>query len=308
VPFFRCLRFLDLPLFRRYRAFKMAATRTVSQNAAPPTLQNTALLSSARSLAQMRTSAVEASAPESGPSFMPRWYFDALFAACGPQHWWPGRTRFEIMVGAILTQNTSWSNVERAIGNLRGARMLSPQAIRRVRAARLARLLRPSGYFRQKTKTLKSFVNFLFDSYGGSLSRLFATPTTVLRERLLELRGVGPETADSILLYAGKHPVFVVDAYTRRILERHGHTHRELSYDEIRKMFESALPAEHQLFNEFHALIVHVGKNFCHKTSPCCSHCPLNRFLPVTLDPGSIGDFLQAGSPVISHQSAVTRP
>jgi endonuclease-3 related protein len=286
----------------------MAATRTVSQNAPPLTLQNTALLSSARSLAERRTVAVETSTPEFAPSFMPGSYFHALFAAYGPQHWWPGRTRFEIMVGAILTQNTSWTNVGHAIRNLRGARMLSPQAIRRVRATRLAQLLRPSGYFRQKTKTLKSLVNFLFDSYGGSLSRLFATPTTVLRDRLLELHGVGPETADSILLYAGKHPVFVVDAYTRRILERHGHTHPRLGYDEIRKMFESALPARHQLFNEFHALIVHVGKNFCHKTNPFCSRCPLNPFLPVTLDPASTGDFLPARSRVTSHQSPVTRP
>ena len=268
----------------------MAATRTVSQNAPPLTLQNTALLSSARSdfsLAETRTVAGETSAPEFAPSFMPRSYFDALFAAYGPQHWWPGRTRFEIMVGAILTQNTSWTNVERAIRNLRGARMLSPQAIRRVRATRLAQLLRPSGYFRQKTKTLKSFVNFLFDSYGGSLSRLFATPTTVLRDRLLELGGVGPETADCILLYAGKHPVFVVDAYTRRILQRHGHFHSKLAYDEVRKMFESSLPADHQLFNEFHALIVRVGKNYCRPNRPRCSECSLARFLPQSILPVS---------------------
>jgi endonuclease III related protein len=216
---------------------------------------------------------------------MPRPYFNALFGAHGPQHWWPGRTRFEIIVGAILTQNTSWTNVERAIRNLRDARMLSPEALRRVRSTRLAQLLRPSGYFRQKTKTLKSFVNFLFGSYGGSLSHLFATPTTVLRDQLLELRGVGPETADSILLYAGKHPVFVVDAYTRRILERHGHAHPKLAYHEIRKMFESALPADHQLFNEFHALIVHAGKNYCRPNNPRCSECCLSRFLPQSILP-----------------------
>jgi len=168
--------------------------------------------------------------------------------------------RFEIVVGAILTQNTSWTNVERAIRNLRAARMLSPQAIRRVRYARLAQFLRPSGYFRQKAKTLKSFVNFLYAAYAGSLSRLFATRTDILRAQLLALRGIGPETTDSILLYAGKHPVFVVDAYTRRILERHGHAHAKLAYDKIRTMVESALPVDHQLFNEFHALIVHVGK------------------------------------------------
>jgi len=209
-----------------------------------------------------------------------REYYDALFAAHGPQQWWPGRTRFEIIVGAVLTQNTSWTNVERAIRNLREARLLSPKAIRRVRLTRLAQLLRPSGYFRQKTKTLKSFVNFLYASYGGSLARLFATPTAVLRDQLLSLRGVGPETADSILLYAGKHPVFVVDAYARRILQRHGHAHPKLAYDEIRKMFESSLPADHQLFNEFHALIVYIGKSYCRPSNPRCSQCSLSRFLP----------------------------
>src|ERR1700756_1225135 len=180
----------------------MSATRTVSQNAPPLTLQHTALSSSARSdfpPAAPRLVTAEASASGFVPSFMPRSYFDALLAAHGPQHWWPGRTRFEIIVGAILTQNTSWTNVERAISNLRIARMLSPQAIRRVRSTRLAQLLRPSGYFRQKTRTLKSFVNFLYHSYGGSLSRLFAAPTAVLRDQLLTLRGIGPETADSIL-------------------------------------------------------------------------------------------------------------
>jgi len=290
VPFFRRLRLLDLLLFRRYRAFNMAATRTVSQNAPPLTLQNTVLLSSPRSdfpLAEPQTVAAEAATPGFAPFFMPRVYFDALFAAHGPQLWWPARTRFEIIVGAILTQNTSRTNVERAIRNLGDARMLSPQAIRCVRSARLAQLLRPSGYFRQKTKTLKSFVNFLYTSYAGSLSRLFSTPTVVLRDQLLALHGIGPETADCILLYAGKHPVFVVDAYTRRILQRHGHFHSKLAYDEVRKMFESSLPADHQLFNEFHALIVRVGKNYCRLSRPRCSECSLARFLPQSILPVS---------------------
>ncbi len=230
-------------------------------------------------------------------------YFDALFAAYGPQHWWPGRTRFEIIVGAILTQNTSWTSVERAIRNLRTARLLSPNAIRKAPSAKLAQLLRPSGYFRQKTRTLKSFVKFLFDTYDGSLNNLFATPTPHLRDQLLSLRGIGPETADSILLYAGKHPVFVVDAYTRRILERHGLAHPKLSYHQIRKLFESSLPADHQLFNEFHALIVHTGKHFCRKTIPACSRCPLHRFLPPALEPGTIFNDSHGRSPVTSHQS-----
>ena len=209
-----------------------------------------------------------------------RSYFDALLAAHGRQHWWPGRTRFEIIVGAILTQNTSWTNVERAIRNLRSAGLLTPDALRRVRPAKLARLLRPSGYFRQKTKTLKSFVRFLYASYGGSLSKLLSTPTEVLRDQLLALRGIGPETADSILLYAGRHPVFVVDGYSRRILERHRLSHPRASYEELRKLFETSLPRDHQLFNEFHALIVHVGKDYCRPNHPRCSECSLSAFLP----------------------------
>src|SRR4029077_11305912 len=156
------------------------------------------------------------------------------------------------------------------------------------------------------TKTLKSFVNFLYASYAGSLARLFATPTAVLRDQLLALRGVGPETADSILLYAGKHPVFVVDAYTRRILQRHGHAHPKLAYDEIRNMFESALPADHQLFNEFHALIVHTGKHFCHKVNPSCSRCPLSRFLPSPPEPETVRNLLCSQSQVTSHEAPVT--
>ena len=214
-----------------------------------------------------------------------RAYYDTLFAAQGPQHWWPARTRFEVIVGAVLTQNTSWTNVERALQNLRSARLLSPVAIRRVRSTKLARLLRPSGYFRQKTKTLKAFVKFLYQAYRGSLHRLFATPTAILREQLLALRGIGPETADSILLYAGKHPVFVVDVYTRRILERHDLAHSLSGYEEIRNLFESSLPTDHRLFNEFHALIVHTGKNFCRPGNPRCSECSLSRFLPQSTPP-----------------------
>ena len=258
------------------------------QNVRPLTVQNTVLLPpvlSDVSHALSQSTPDNPFTPSVTTQALLREYYDALFAAHGPQQWWPGPTRFEIIVGAILTQNTSWTNVERAIRNLREARLLSPKAIRRLRSTRLAQLLRPSGYFRQKTKTLKSFVNFLYATYHGSLSRMFAASTAVLRDQLLALRGVGPETADSILLYAGKHPVFVVDAYTRRILQRHGHAHPELAYDEIRRMFESALPADHQLFNEFHALIVNVGKNYCRPNNPRCSECSLSRFLPQSILP-----------------------
>jgi endonuclease III related protein len=209
-------------------------------------------------------------------------YFEALLRAYGPQFWWPGRTRFEIIIGAILTQNTSWTNVEHAIANLRRERLLSPAAMERISEARLAAQIRSSGYFRQKARKLKAFVQFLRASYQGSLNRLFATPTAQLRERLLTVHGIGPETADSILLYAGNHPVFVVDAYTRRILERHKLANGEESYDDIRTTFESSLPRNTELFNEYHALIVYTGKHLCRKREPDCANCALQQYLPAT--------------------------
>jgi endonuclease III related protein len=215
------------------------------------------------------------------PAFPPplRAYYDALFAAHGPQHWWPGRTAFEVIVGAILTQNTSWSNVELAIRNLKREELLTPRAIERVSLAQLARLVRSSGYFRQKAKKLKCFVHFLRSEYGGSLTRMFRTPTDLLREKLLSVYGIGPETADSILLYAGKHPVFVVDAYTRRMLERHQLATPSRTYEEIRQLFERNLPGDVALYNEFHALIVRTGKEHCRTRNPRCNECPLHSFL-----------------------------
>ena len=207
-------------------------------------------------------------------------YYHKLLAAHGPQHWWPGRTRFEVIVGAILTQNTAWVNVEHALRNLRRARLLTPAAIDVAPQARLARLIRSSGYFRQKTKTLKAFVQFLRKQFGGSLGQMFDAPTEMLREQLLDIRGIGPETADSILLYAGNRPVFVVDAYARRILERHHLVQAGLRYQQIQEFFEANLPIDASLYNEFHALIVRTGKDFCYKHSPRCSECPLRAFLP----------------------------
>ena len=211
---------------------------------------------------------------------MLRQYYDALFAAHGPQRWWPGRSRFEVIVGAILTQNTAWTNVEKAIGNLRREGLLTPAAMRCAPVGRVARLIRSSGYFRQKAKKLKAFVQFLDGEYGGSLSRMFRAPTAVLREQLLEVHGIGPETADSILLYAGEHPVFVVDAYTRRILERHGLAHPNHTYEDLQQLFEKDLAAEAPLFNEFHALLVRTGKDFCRTRAAHCTECPLKAFLP----------------------------
>lgn len=206
--------------------------------------------------------------------------FDSLFRAHGRQHWWPGRTPFEIIVGAILVQNTNWVNAARAIANLRRAKLLSPSAMAAVPQPKLALLIRSSGYFRQKARKLKAFVKFLRTSHRGSLAAMFRAPTTTLREQLLAVHGIGPETADSILLYAGNHPVFVVDAYTRRILQRHGLATGKESYEEIRGLFEKSLPNAPQLFNEFHALIVHTGKNYCRARAPLCSQCALRSFLP----------------------------
>ena len=183
-------------------------------------------------------------------------YFAAMSGTLGPMHWWPARTPFEVIAGAILTQNTAWGNVERAIANLRSARMLTPSSIASARTSRLAALVRPSGYFRQKAVKLKAFVRFLQREYGGSLQRMFNTPTGELREKLLSVHGIGPETADSILLYAGNHPVFVVDAYTHRIFARHGITGGKPDYEQVRALFETALPRDPKLLNEFHALIV----------------------------------------------------
>ncbi|MGH9575380.1 MAG: endonuclease III domain-containing protein [Candidatus Acidiferrales bacterium] len=206
-------------------------------------------------------------------------YYNSLFTAFGPQHWWPGRTRFEVIVGAILTQNTSWKNVEQAIANLRRARLLTPSAIERASHQKIEILIRPSGYFRQKARKLKTFCMFLRYEYGGSLKRMFAQPTAALREQLLGIFGIGPETADSILLYAGGHPVFVVDAYTKRMLARHGWTEKDAKYEDVRWIFERRFPGDAARFNEFHALIVQTGKKYCRTIEPLCGECPLGRYL-----------------------------
>lgn len=207
-------------------------------------------------------------------------YYEAMSGTLGPMRWWPAKTPFEVIVGAILTQSTAWGNVERAIANLREARMLTPSAMLRVRTPRLAALVRPSGYFRQKAKKLKAFVRFLYAGYGGSLTRMFRTPTLELREKLLSVHGIGPETADSILLYAGNHPVFVVDAYTHRIFGRHQITNGMPDYEKVRALIEASLPRHTELFNEFHALLVNTGKNWCRKSAPRCQECPLHPLLP----------------------------
>jgi endonuclease-3 related protein len=234
-------------------------------------------------------------------------YYRAFLQRWGRQNWWPAQSRFEVIVGAYLTQNTSWANVEKAMANLRCARLLHIKGIRETPQAELEKLVRPSGYFRQKAQRLKAFISFLDASYNGSLDRMFAQPTEKLRSELLALNGVGPETADSILLYAGNHAVFVVDAYTRRILERHGIITPKATYEEIQALIEKAISSARpealrvleagaeprhpisrmsamqrspiaQHYNELHALIVKTGHEFCRST-PRCEGCPLHLFL-----------------------------
>lgn len=202
--------------------------------------------------------------------------YERLYGAFGPQYWWPGETPFEVAVGAILTQNTNWGNVEKAIGNLKRHRALSARRLHEMPLRELASLIRPTGYFNVKAKRLKSFVDFLVAGYGGSLKMMKMEDMGTLREKLLGVNGVGPETADSILLYALDKPVFVIDAYTKRVLSRHGVMGHEEPYDEFQKLFHSRLPASGvALYNEYHALFVMVGKTYCRPRNPLCESCPL---------------------------------
>ncbi len=200
--------------------------------------------------------------------------YQKMFDALGPRHWWPGETPFEVIIGAILTQNTNWSNVEKAIKNLKTAGKLSPEGMYELSVTELAELIRPSGFFNVKAKRVKAFINWLFSRYEGNLSKMFAQKLQALRSELLSVKGIGPETADSILLYAGNMPTFVVDAYTHRIFSRHELIPEESTYDEMKSFFEENLPEDVQLFNEYHALIVNIGKTFC-KTKKVCEPCPL---------------------------------
>jgi endonuclease-3 related protein len=205
-------------------------------------------------------------------------FFRILLAHYGPQHWWPGDTPLEIIAGAILTQNTAWTNVEKAIGRLKEAGVLTVEGLEAVPEAELAALIRSSGYYNQKARKLKAFLAYLRRRYGGSLDRMFRLDTAALRRELLELPGIGEETADSILLYGGGHPVFVVDAYTRRILERHGLADGRGSYQDIQRLFHRAIPPNAPIYNEFHALLVQVGKRHCLRPAARCAGCPLERF------------------------------
>lgn len=206
--------------------------------------------------------------------------YERLLTAFGPQQWWPGDSPFEIMVGAVLVQNTAWRNVERAIENLRDANLMDPHALYAVAPAELAEMIRPAGYYQVKTKRLRNLLKFVTEEFDGSLDAMFATSLSTLREQLLSIHGIGPETADAILLYAGGLPTFVVDTYTHRVLARHGWIGYDADYHEIKDLFESTLPQDAQLFNEYHALLVRVGKEHCKRTGPKCDTCPLRECLP----------------------------
>jgi len=197
-----------------------------------------------------------------------------LYQAYGPRDWWPAETSFEVMVGAILTQNTSWRNVEKAIQKLKGKGVLNPEGIHDLKKTQLASLIKSSGYYRIKADRLKAFVNFLFEEFDGDLKRMGRERLGELREKLLGVKGIGPETADSILLYGLKKSIFVVDAYTKRILSRHKMILENTAYEEVQKLFMEHLPLDEKLFNEYHALLVHLGKTVCKKI-PRCDICPL---------------------------------
>jgi len=200
--------------------------------------------------------------------------YDALYSHFGPQRWWPGDSAFEVAVGAILTQNTNWGNVEKAITNIKAKKALSSKALHNMSHKQLASLIRPAGYFNVKAKRLKAFLDFLDNDFRGSMQRMKKVETYSLRKSLLSVNGIGPETADSILLYALDKPVFVIDAYTKRVMSRHGLVSESVDYHELQGIFHKYLPLDVQLFNEYHALFVMAGKNYC-KPKPKCTGCPL---------------------------------
>jgi endonuclease III related protein len=201
-------------------------------------------------------------------------FYDVLYKRYGPQGWWPADTELECILGTILTQNTAWRNVEKTLGNLKRRDLISVEKLAWIPIEVLSELIRPSGYFNQKAIKIKSFIRFIMENYDGDLQKMLEEDTQNLREKLLNIRGIGPETADSILLYAARKPAFVVDAYTYRILSRHGLIPERTTYGEIQEIFMDSLPKDAELFNEYHALLVRLGKEQC-KKSPICEGCPL---------------------------------
>ncbi|MEK6528868.1 MAG: endonuclease III domain-containing protein [Nitrospirota bacterium] len=204
--------------------------------------------------------------------------YHSLYDAFGPEHWWPGDTPFEVAVGAILTQNTNWGNVEKAINNLKKQKALNAVALQKMPDKKLALLIKPAGYYNIKTKRLKNFLNFFVNHFKGDMNRMKKEITLCLREKLLGVNGIGPETADSILLYALEKPIFVIDAYTKRILARHKLVSKKADYHEMQELFHNNLPKNTKLYNEYHALFVKLGKDYC-KTKPRCEECPMQSLL-----------------------------
>ena len=220
----------------------------------------------------LRTSASRLRKP--APAILLKLY-RSLRGHYGHRKWWPGESPFEVIVGAILTQNTSWKNVEKAIANLKKAGVLTPGRLSRLSHGRLASLIRPAGYFNVKADRIRAFMRFLNRHYEGNLHYLFRADWRKVREELLSVRGIGPETADAILLYAGQKPSFVVDTYTRRLLTRHQFIHGSETYEEIRNLIQEGIPRRTGLYNDYHAQIVEVGKHHC-RPQPRCKSCPLH--------------------------------
>lgn len=207
-------------------------------------------------------------------------YYEELLRQFGPQRWWPARTRLEVILGAILTQNTAWQNAARAISRLRDAGLLRWGRLRQASVSQLESCVRPAGYFRQKARAIRTFAEWLDATHHGSLDSLFRQPPHHTRAQLLALRGLGPETADAILLYAGKLPFFVADAYTRRVLARHDLLSPADGYQAAQEFLHHHLPADEGLYNEFHALLVETGKRHCKRQAAECGGCPLEPYLP----------------------------
>jgi endonuclease-3 related protein len=205
-------------------------------------------------------------------------YFQAMSQALGASEWWPAKSSFEVCLGAVLTQNTNWSNASRAIEALRGQDLLVPDLLEALPEEELSEIIRPAGYYRVKAARIKNLLDFLRQAADYDLNRLAREPVEELRPRLLQVKGIGPETADSILLYALHLPVFVVDAYTARIMHRHAMVPEDVGYAELQELFTDNLPQDVALFNEYHALFVRVGKGWCKKSEPLCSGCPLQTF------------------------------
>jgi len=223
--------------------------------------------------------------PRVAPGEILHQYFSRLLRRFGPQRWWPARTRLEVILGAILTQNTTWHNAALALRRLRKAGRLSWEGLRGASMCEVEACVKPAGFYRQKARAIRNFVEWLARARGGSLNALFALPPAEIRRQLLDVKGLGPETADAILLYAGRQPFFVADTYTRRVLSRHGLLPVTANYAQAQSFLHRHLPADHTMFNEFHALLVEVGKKYCQRDAAQCEGCPLEEFLPVDRAP-----------------------